>query len=65
MVDAILLRMNQRYEEKKEQVEDAIPSDLKTDLPTAWTTEIDDFIGVYALNLPFIDSTSKVAPESR
>ena len=62
-VDAILQRLS-----KQEQAltkEEQIPADLRTDLPATWITEINDFIGVYVLNLPYIDATSKVAPDSR
>ena len=36
------------------------PSDM---LPASWMTREDDFICVYVLNLPFVDSATRLAPD--
>ena len=39
------------------------PSSLSDPLPESWKTEEDEFICVYVLNLPYVDSSTLLAPD--
>ena len=39
------------------------PSSLSDPLPASWMTREDEFICVYVLNLPYVDTSTLLAPE--
>ena len=42
---------------------DEFPSSLSDPPPESWKTEEDEFICVYVLNLPYVDSSTLLAPD--